>query len=705
MALLNGIKMTNLGPKVDIGAVFGRDVTYAELGAAFHVNAHDILIEVQRGKGTNEQALIDLYAAHFPLFFSHRFEGEPRAKASQYWHYAHGGVDGIPEYRLPFLSWKIPASVVIRMPRSVSDPKLLLRDQKNLSRVLRVGVEHPDFSRLELISDRLFDLAAELQEKADVIHGKVVPAARASLAYLLSAERLLSIVEGSIRNTPNAWVTRDGPAHADLHDALSTAIDRTTGLLLTKPFFFEARLQREVQDLVGEIEEVLSDPSAVAVLQRLVPFYDIAQERDVWERFENALLLASRAIMRSGQTETFIEDYFIPFLGALAESTDVQPLLERVKDASLRKAITSDWRQLIPKQKPDSLFQTLGSVGSVGASSVGNSRGPASLAVSLVMVVGPAACNFLAKRSLALSQSGTLGSGLSLRLVIRLADLSSAADFDTLWNAVDERNLQRLRDIDWSTKAMSGSLWAGAYALANLAVFLSVLTSDEEMSLEHFATIVQSGTQLAVPMAELGAVLAKHAGKSDHFVEKILSRATGLAWTASILAVGLAAWTCVETSMKWYAEGTLGFEDMLSYAGSVGTFASVGAWMYIATVGHAASSWWTATMAFGSILALSALVVALAYRQITAVSGAGAYVRACVDTFVESDEGKKMLAADEDLRDAFGQFEKVWEAVDSKIVSLGNQSEHLGDFARWFSADGCAMILEMNPALVRKILG
>ena len=108
-------------------------------------------------------------------------------------------------------------------------------------------------------------------------------------------------------------------------------------------------------------------------------------------------------------------------------------------------------------------------------------------------------------------------------------------------------------------------------------------------------------------------------------------------------------------------------------------------------------------MACGSLLSFSVLIVAIGYQTVTAVSGAGTYIRACVDTFVESAEGKTLLK-DSELARALKYFEDIWETVDRHIVSLASQQEQLGSLARFFSSDGCAMILKMKPALVHKIL-
>lgn len=702
MPLLDGIKMTNLGPKVEIGKVFGGEVSYSALAAAFHVNAHDILIAVQRAKGTNEQALRDLYKAHFGHFNIHRFETDLASQAHQYWFYAHGGVDGIPEYRLPFLRWKIPAHVTIRLPHSITLPHLLRGDERSQSRIIRFGVEHPDFSRLDLLSDRLFDLATKIEEPVEELQKKVLPAARKSLSYLLSAERVLSLINGAIPDTMTAWVAHHGEDHADLHDSLGKVIDRCTELLVDEPTFIDRGTHREVKKLVAEVLSEMAEPSNVAMLEKLSPFYDVVEERDVWERFEGALLLSARAVMRSGQSKRFLEDHFLPFLGALAEAAEVQKLVDNVSDAAIRSAILDDWRQIVPS-KPKTLLSTFGSIGSVGAGAVGNSRGPSSLAVSLVSVAGPASCNLLARRSLALTRSGTLAAGLSLRLVMRLARLSSAHDLESLWSAIDKQDLEGLRKIDWSAKVMSGNVWAGVYGIANAAVFYVVLTSDAELTLRRFTQILQSGTQLAVPVAELAAVFAGGTKAGRALAPKLLKTASGLAWVATVLGVGLAIWVAAESVLKIVGdEGRAEFEDALNIAGSVGAALAAGGWMYIEAVGHCAGA--AATMAIGSILSFTVLVVAIAYQAATAVSGAGTYVRVCVDTFLESAEGKELLQ-DGELRRAVRAFEGVWERVDSNIVSLSSQKEHLGDLARYFSPDGCAMILEMNPALVRAILG
>lgn len=703
MSILKGVTMTNLGPKVDIDAVFGQDVSYASLAAAFHVNAYDILVELCKIHGTNEKAFDDIYRAFMAQHTWLTHYGDRATQVEQYWAQAHGGTSAISQQNLPFLAWRIPKAVVIRLPASAKTAPLVHADAEQASRYIELAIECPDFSKLELVTKQVQDAADALTKKLDELERAVRTRSQECLPYLVSAQRLLLMMYDAIPDNAEAIRRHHLYEHIDLFIALRGVVEDAASLLSSRPDRFDWYLHAEVDERTEALVELIGEPDAISCLAGLTRYYDVAEQREVWARFESALLAAGSALSRSSYGATFVERHLMPMFAEIAALADVDELARRVEGTPLHRALLDDWREVVPGgQARSSLFGVMGTIGSVGAGAVGNSRGPASLAVALMVHAGPASAKYLGARSLALSRSGTLGTAISLRVLMRVADFSAAVDLDHLVTATlgtaPEKAIAAIDDIDWSTKLMSGNGWAMVYALANLAVLLSLVTDDEQLSLERFGQALQAASQSAVPVAELASSLLARRGHGARAIKAIQS-AEHLAQFAGLLAVALAVWTITKHSSKMIEDRSFDIDGLINVAGSAGTLVSVGAWFYAASSKLAA-----AFMLGGSVLSVLAAVVAIGYHIATRGPGTATYIRACLEGFEASTTGAKLLD-DPAFAKSFAQLRETLDDVKHELVSFAGKQDELFTLFRWFSADGCATIVELEPALVHEILG
>ncbi|WP_146157333.1 hypothetical protein [Enhygromyxa salina] len=697
--------MTNLGPKVDIGRVFGQDITYAVLAAAFHVNAYDVLIEVYRAKGTNGKAFHDLYQVFMkanPWLTSYT---ELTQQAAQYWHQAHGGTDGIAKQDLPFLNWTIPKGVVIRLPKAAAGAALIEADAAVASRYIKLAIDCPEFAKIELLAQHLDQLASKLEALVNQLEGKVVTRTHDSLAYIVSAQRLATMMYDVIPNTPKATVDYHVNDHLDLIDFMGQLLEHGARLMTDEPALFDRELHKSISSAAAELIAEFVDSDNIERIRKLAPYYDVADRRDNWAALESALIRATSALVRSNRGDDFVEQHLMPFFEGVAEKADVQRLVDRVQSEPFKDAILKGWRTMTPKTK-DSIFATIGAIGSIGAGAIGNSRGPASLAVSLVMVGGPVFSSYIAHRSLKLSNAGTVGATFAIRVLMRVTDMASDTDLDHLLEAIlpagkTPPDLAAIKKVKWSHKLMSSSLWAGVYALANLAAFLSIITSDHDRSREALVQLVQSGAQLAVPLAEIAGALLDKKGKTNASL-KVLGSANRVAQFAGALAFFLAVWVFGKEIAEAYQDKDIDVGDVIDIAGSAGTIASVGAWFVIEFGASAAV--WGGVMAFGSILSMCAVVAAIGYREAMSGPGTAAYIVACLDTFKASDYGK-LLLSDKRFREDFDDLIDYIDAVKPKLVSFKGKQDELYTLMKYFSIDGCATIVEMDPAVVREIVG
>ncbi|KIG18616.1 hypothetical protein DB30_00301 [Enhygromyxa salina] len=689
---------------MDLAQVFGQDVTYSVLATAFHVNPYEILSELAKANGTNEKAFDDIHRAFLAerpwlTSFSDR-----RRRVEQYWAEAHGG-GGLAKQKLPFLNWKIPKNVVIRLPLSAKTAPLVTADTAEVSRFIKLAIGCPEFAKLELIIEELEGAAERLESTLTALASNVEASGAECLPYLLSAQRLLLMMYQAIPNTPEAVVHHHLHEHDDLLDELQRVVERAGSLIYDDAHLFDWYNHARVNDEIGLLFAILTNGDNIKCLTALRSSYDIAEQRDVWARFEAALLHAGSLLLRTDRADELVSNHLIPFLGAMAESANVQRMAQKVAGTPFEAVLRDGWRSVIPN-KPATLLSTIGTVGSLGAGAVGNSRGPASLAVSLTTMAGPRLAKFLALRSLSLNNSGTLGTALCLRLLLQVADFSADVDIDHLLDAIlpDQGArvaLASLENISWETKLMSGSMWTGVYALANLAALLSIVSSDGDVTLKRVGQALQTGAQAAVPLAEISAALL---GKYARISSVLLNSASQAAHFAGVLAIAISVWTIGEEAMAHMKGAQVDFSVVVNIVGSAATAVSSGVWLYLAVSGMRTTALATALMGIGSVLSIALLIASIGYETATRGPGTAAYVLACLNEFKATDAGKTLLS-DKTFRKEFTAFESQLDSVKPKLVSFKGKQSELYTLMKHFSVDGCATIVEMDPAVVREIVG
>jgi hypothetical protein len=344
----------------------------------------------------------------------------------------------------------------------------------------------------------------------------------------------------------------------------------------------------------------------------------LADNRDIvppelWRDTTDVVRFAVQTLLASPEAEGVLDAHVLPMLQALAS----RPLdLTGASAPSLPEFDRAVHEVPVAPPASSVLVVLVGTAGIVPIA-VGNYPGPSTLAVGILDIAAPL---LLARVVGNPAQSALLAARLYRALTACASVFPGASQpglslehHRILMRAINDGDLARLRQVNWSSRFMNSPAWGSAIAIASAICLIAAVQSDDASTLRRWANIVSSGAGTA-----LGVSVA--VGRYSELVQLGIVR--GVGGKALGVIGGIAAVVSgVVTAEEEYRSGdTVGM--WVSIGAATGGALSVAGFLVAAGAGTTATvagaPLGVVLMAAGAIIGIGAGIVSVTRSLLTA---------------------------------------------------------------------------------------
>jgi hypothetical protein len=383
-------------------------------------------------------------------------------------------------------------------------------------------------------------------------------------------------------------------------------------LILDPPDAFRAELIRRRDRNARELRALIEAAPFVEDVRVLADNRDIVPP-ELWRDTTDGVRFAVQALLASPEAEGVLDVHVLPMVQALAS----RPLDLTGVSAPNLPDFDRAIREVPAAPRADSVLVILVGVSGVVPIAVGNYPGPSTLAVSILDIAAPV---LLAR----VVGSPAAAAGLAGRLYRALTTCASVYSGPSgqplslyqrviLISAINDGNLARLRQVNWSSRFMNSPAWGSAIAIASAICLIAAVQSDDASTLRRWSNILASGSPAA-----LGVAVA--VGRYSTLVQQGIVRGVGGRALGVIGGVAAVVSGVVTAEEEYRSGDTVGM--WVSIGAATGGALSVAGFLVAAGAGTTATvagaPLGVVLMAAGAIIGIGAGVVSLTRSLLTA---------------------------------------------------------------------------------------
>jgi hypothetical protein len=271
-------------------------------------------------------------------------------------------------------------------------------------------------------------------------------------------------------------------------------------LILEPPDAFRAGLIRQRDQNARELRALIEAAPFVEHVRVLAVNRDIVPP-ELWQDTIDAVRFAVQTLLASPEAEGVRDAHVLPMLEALAS----RPLdLTGVSAPNLPDFDRAVREAPAPPRASSVLVILVGTAGIIPIA-VGNYPGPNTLAVSILEVAAP----LLTARVVGNATAASTLAGRLYRALVACASVYSGPSGQPLnlnqrvilIQAINDGDLARLRQVNWSSRFMNSPTWGSAIAVASAICLIAAVQSDDASTLRRWSNIISSGSGTALGVA------------------------------------------------------------------------------------------------------------------------------------------------------------------------------------------------------------
>jgi monoamine oxidase len=668
----------------------GPPPTIAGLAAALHLQT-DLTLHALLGYRANAPAVIGLYRDQIGGEMPDLEEARRRLTiAATTFTASNDFPDGT---ETPYVNWPVEpdGDKPVVVPLSREFRKVIEEATRQRQRQTRLRAIAPALDALGGELDPIHDKAVELT--SDVQLCKDLTQANAPEVALLEA---LDGMLGAMLAFPKAAVDpgdrRDVEQLRTLLGTLKTEAQRN--MILDPPDSFKAGMIKRRDANAAALRAMIEDASFVEHVRVLAANRDIAPS-DLWQRTLDVVRLAVQALLVSPESDRVLDAHVLPMIDQLAS----RPFDLTGLSASKLPEFDRGFREVPASPPANSVLVILVGTAGMVPLAVGNYPGPNTLAVCILDIAAPL---LMARVVGNVQAAGTLGGRLYRALVTTASVYSGAGGQPlslnqrvTLIEAINDGDLARLRNVNWSSRFMNSPAWGSAIAIASAICLIAAIDSDDASTLRKWSNITGSASGVA-----LGVSVAL--GRYSTLVEQGIIRGIGGKALGVIGGVAAVVSGVVTAEEAYHSGDTVGM--WVSIGAATGGALSVAGFLVAAGAGTTATVAGAPVgvllMAAGAIVGIGAGVVALVRSLLT--SGSQVVFGTFIDHFGRPGGPYDTAANDRpSLRAAFTAVQTAhhpvdfWDVDPTKIPQL---------FDLGFGEPHIAQIVDEDAAVVNNSL-
>lgn len=504
---------------------------------------------------------------------------------------------------------------------------------------------------IEALEKRMQDLAVKVKMLELHIKGwrDSVKDSLMDLALLETLQGLCGLMQ---RHPAEALKPDDAARLEKLKNATTELVKRHNQHTILKPVFWTKDFKAARDAAADEVLKLIQDPALLADAKLMAQNVTIIREHYTRYAYETTLNAYTCLIMTdhaehiaTKHIEPLIRKLGAQFDPALAKGKKIGvPAFDEVVQASPTDPPASD----------DSLLASLATFTGPIPNLVGNTPGPASLAVCAVQLGTPILIN---KAYADLNTTHRL-SGNLFRFLMRIGKFDAIQVVDAL-DHIRAGNLGELRKMDWSSKFQASASWAAAIGTINAIGFLAACQSNDENTARKWSNMLGSYTGASAAVIQIGEAAAT-----------ALS-ATRICGTLNVAGrwLGTVGGVCAFATGVMTAQEELKANDTIGgvYAGMGAAAGAMTAAGFILTGGLALSATGAGApigfilMAVGTVLAVGSTVASYARDKLSA--GTHKTFEALLLTYGrDGDKAGPYAFAKKELQPYFEEVQKLQQA-------------------------------------------
>ncbi len=424
----------------------------------------------------------------------------------------------------PYVSWTVEPDrdEPVVLPLSKGFRRVLDNAQRQRQRETHLEAIRPSLDALTGELEALRQKARDLSSSIEVC--RVLGERHAQEVLLLEAlDGLLNALLATPKSPSDAGDRADVER---LRGQLRTLLGEARRYMLLEPAeSFQAGLVAGRARDAAELRALVEAPAFVEHVRALAENRDIAPvevyrdtidvvafafqallaspQSEVYRDTIDVVAFAFQALLASPQSEFVVDAHVLPMIAALAGRPLDLSGLAALHNPALDRAI----RELPVPPPASSVLVILVGVGGLLPQAVGEVPGPSALAVGILQWAAPHIMARVASDAAAASSMA----GRLYRALVTTASVYSGPGGQplslnqrvALLQAIDEGDLSRLREINWSSRFQSSPAWGAAIGVAGAICLIAAVQSDDASTLRRWSAIVGSGstTVLGVSVA------------------------------------------------------------------------------------------------------------------------------------------------------------------------------------------------------------
>ncbi len=401
----------------------------------------------------------------------------------------------------PYVNWAVEpdGDKPVVLPLSLEFRKVIEEATRQRQRQTRLKAITPALDalrdQLDPIHDKAVDLTSDIQLCKDLTQANAP-----EIALLEALDGML----GAMLQFPKAAVDpTDRQDVENLRTLLATLrTEAQRDMIIDPPDAFKANMISRRKADAAALRQMFEDAQLVENVRVLATNRDIAP-LDLWQKTLDVVRLAAQALLLSPESDAVLDSHVLPMIDVLAS----RPFDLTGLSAPNLPEFDRGFREIPASPPANSVLVILVGSLQIVPTAAGNYPGPNTLAVSVLDIAAPL---LMARVVGNVQAAGTLAGRLYRALVTTASVYSGPSGQPLSLNqrvqlieAINEGNLAKLRNVNWSSRFMNSPAWGSAIALASAVCLVAAIESDDASTLRKWSNITASasGTALGVSVA------------------------------------------------------------------------------------------------------------------------------------------------------------------------------------------------------------